>query len=38
MNAPEELARVKEEVRQRTRLVLEKITRTSWIGSLHPRP
>jgi len=26
MNAPEDLARVKEEVRQRTRLVLEKIT------------
>jgi hypothetical protein len=26
MNAPEDLARFKEEVRQRTRLVLEKIT------------
>jgi uncharacterized damage-inducible protein DinB len=26
MNAPEELARVKEDVRQRTRLVLEKVT------------
>lgn len=33
MNAPEELARVKEEVRQRTRLVLEKITsdQLDWI-------
>ena len=26
MNTPEELARFKEEVRQRTRLVLEKVT------------
>ena len=36
MNTPEELARFKEEVRQRTRLVLEKVTRTNWIGYPHP--